>query len=336
MIYADNASTTKLSDKALHAMLTFLKEDYGNASNSYSFGVKSMRAVNKARSGIAAILNANTDEIFFTSGGSESNSWVLSAIDSGHIITTASEHHSVLNACRALEKRGVRVTYLPVNSSGVVSVDDVQNALCDDTKLVSILLANNEIGTIQPIPAIGKMLRSKKILFHTDAVQAVGHIPVDVQALGVDFLSASAHKFNGPKGTGLLYKREGIKLPPLIFGGKQEFGLRGGTENVAGIIGFHAALDESNELMEDESIKTRDLVATTFLHISQAIPKVILHGETSDKLPGIMNVAIPEVSGEAIMNILDLKGICVSTGSACTSGQNTPSHVLKAINLTDE
>jgi cysteine desulfurase len=335
MIYADNAATTKLSEKALGAMLPFLQEDYGNASNSYSFGVKAKRALESARLQVAEGIGASRDEILFTSGGSESNSWALSAIESGHIITTSFEHHSVLNACHALERHGVRVTYLPVNSSGVVSVKDIGNALRADTKLVSVMFANNEIGTIQPIAEIGRLLKDKNILFHTDAVQAVGHVAIDVTALGIDLLSASAHKFNGPKGTGILFVKKGLELPSLIFGGKQEHGLRGGTENIAGIVGAATALIESHASIEASSVELNHLTAEAFLIIQKAIPNATVHGQGVERLPGVMNIELQGVSGEAIMNLLDLKGICVSTGSACAAGQNIPSHVLKAIALTE-
>ncbi|PXV93751.1 cysteine desulfurase [Lachnotalea glycerini] len=342
MIYADNAATTKISDVAFENMLPFLREEYGNASSQYSLGTKARRAIVRSRQQVAVAIGADPSEITFTSGGSEANSWVLRSIaeaycsEAVHIITSSIEHHSVLNACHVLEQNGVEVTYLPVDSNGCVSVNDVKLAIKPTTKLVSIMFANNEIGTIQPIEEIGKLLNEKGILFHTDAVQTVGHIPIDVHGLQIDFLTASAHKFNGAKGTGILYKRSGLKLPPLVFGGEQEQGLRAGTENVAGIVALGCALEESVANITEMSEMLSDLVQITIKRLKEAIPEICINGEDTKRLPGILSVTFPYASGEAIMHLLDMKGICVSTSSACNSGKDTPSHVLLALGLTEQ
>lgn len=342
MIYVDNAATTKVSDLAFAKMLPFLQEQYGNASSQYSLGVKSKRAVELARCQAATAIGADVSEIIFTSGGSETNSWVLRGILDTfhntplHIITTSIEHHSVLNTCRALEKNGVDVTCLPVSASGLVSVEDVEEAIMPHTKLVSIILANNEIGTIQPIAEIGRMLTGKGILLHTDAVQAVGHIPVDVSELCVDFLTASAHKFNGAKGTGFLFKRSELTLPNMIFGGEQENGFRAGTESVAGIVAAGYAIEESVNEMPQTAERLRAMVKATFSGIKSRIPNVRLNGDSVSRLPGILNLRFNGVSGESLMNLLDLKGVCVSTSSACNSGKSEPSHVLLALGQTND
>lgn len=337
MIYADNAATTKMSDIALEKMLPFLRDQYGNASSQYSLGIKAKRAIEFARNQVATALNALPSEIIFTSGGSETNNWVLRCVadafhgDPMHIITSAIEHHSILNACHALEKNGVEVTFLPVDHTGRVSVDDVKAAIKPHTKLVTIMLANNEIGTVQPIAEIGSFLKEENILFHTDAVQAVGHIPVDVNALRVDFLTASAHKFNGAKGTGVLYKRADVHLLPLVFGGEQEHGIRAGTENVAGIVATGYAIEDSSEEMSELSESLSKMVAATICGVQEKIPTVQINGSTEYRLPGTVNLGFNNASGESIMHILDLKGICVSTSSACNAGKNEPSHVLLAL-----
>jgi cysteine desulfurase len=342
VIYADNAATTMLSDIAYENMLPFLRDQYGNASSRYSLGVKAKRAVEQARNQVATALGAEPSEILFTSGGSEANSWVLRSVTQTylnepiHIITSSVEHHSVLNACLAIEQTGVEVTYLPVGRTGIVSVDDVKSALKPNTKFVSIMFANNEIGTIQPIMEIGRVVKDQGILFHTDAVQAVGHIPVDVRHLHVDFLTASAHKFNGAKGTGILFKRSKLALAPLVFGGEQEHGLRAGTENVAGIVAAGYAIEESIATMSCTAKYLKTLVSATIEEVKKRIQHVRIHGETNQCLPGILNLGFDGVSGESLMNLLDLKGICVSTSSACTSGKDEPSHVLLALGLTEK
>lgn len=342
MIYADNAATTRISDRAFEQMLPFLREQYGNASSQYSLGAKAKRAVEQARKQVAAAIGAEASEITFTSGGSETNSWVLRNAaeiyrnEPMHIITSAIEHHSVLNACRVLEQSGVEVTFLPVDDTGRVSIEDLKAAIKPITKLVSIMLANNEIGTIQPIAEIGQLLKGKGILFHTDAVQAIGHFPVDVSELQIDFLTASAHKFNGAKGTGILYKRSGLDLSPLVFGGEQEHGLRAGTENVAGIVSAGYAIEESvGEMVENEK-RLKAMIEDTVNGIKEKIPSVRVNGDTKHRLPGTVNLCFDGVSGEALMHLLDLKGVCVSTSSACTSGKDEPSHVLLALGLNEQ
>jgi cysteine desulfurase len=342
MIYADNAATTKISELALAKMLPFLQEQYGNASSQYSLGVKAKRAVEQARRQVAEAIGAQQSEITFTSSGSEANSWVLRGAvesfknESIHIITTAIEHHSILNACHTLEAMGVEVTFLPVDSDGVVSVESLKTSIRPNTKLVSIMFANNEIGTIQPISEIGAFLRNRGIWLHTDAVQAVGHIPVNVDELHVDFLSASAHKFNGAKGTGFLYMRSGLSLPNLVFGGEQEHGYRAGTENVAGIVAMGYALAESVSEMLQTAERLRGMTQETIVKIQERIPEVHLNGRQHTRLPGTINLGFDEVSGEALMNLLDLKGICVSTSSACNSGKSEPSHVLLALEQSEK
>lgn len=342
MIYADNAATTRISDRAFEQMLPFLREQYGNASSQYSLGVKAKRAIEQARKQVAVVIGSEPLEITFTSSGSEANSWVLRCIaktcrdEPMHIITSAIEHYSVLNACRALEQNGVEVTFLPVDNMGGVSVENVKAAIKPNTKLVSIMLANNEIGTIQPIAEIGQFLKGRGILFHTDAVQAVGHIPVNVKDLQIDFLTASAHKFNGAKGTGILYRRSGLELSPLVFGGEQEQGLRGGTESVAGIVAAGYAIEESVSEMAETAKRLKEMVATTITRIKSKIPSARVNGDTECRLPGTVNLGFEGVSGESLMHMLDLKGICVSTSSACTSGKDEPSHVLRALGLNEQ
>jgi cysteine desulfurase len=257
-------------------------------------------------------------------------------VSNGHVITSSIEHHSVLDVCHSLERKGIAVTYLPVDGKGRVSLDSLKEAIRPDTKLVSIMLANNEIGTIQPIAEIGEYLRERSILFHTDAVQAVGHIPVIVKELGVDFLTASSHKFNGAKGTGILYKRNGVSLPPLIFGGEQERGARAGTENVAGIVAAGYAISESVNDMSEIADKLSAFSQATINGIRAQIPSIIINGDENNRLQGIVNIVFDGVTGESLMHLLDLKAICVSTSSACTSRNDNPSHVLIALGLTEQ
>jgi cysteine desulfurase len=342
VIYADNASTTKISDSVFEKMLPFLREQYGNASSQHSLGAKAKHAIELARKQVAVAIGAEPSEIVFTSGGSEANSWVLRCVaetyrnEPIHIITSAIEHNSVLNACHSLEQSAVEVTYLPVDSSGQVSTGDVKAAIKSHTRLVSIMLANNEIGTIQPIAEIGRLLKGEGILFHTDAVQAVGHIPVDVNDLQVDFLTASAHKFNGAKGTGILFKRSALELMQLVFGGEQEHGLRAGTENVAGIVAAGYAIEESAGEMVDTAKRLKAMVEDTVNGIKEKIPSMRVNGNSEYRLPGTVNLCFEGVSGESLMHLLDLKGVCVSTSSACTSGKDEPSHVLLALGLTEQ
>lgn len=342
MIYADNAATTRISELAFEKMLPYLRGEYGNASSQYTLGVQAKRAVDFGRNQVATAIGAKKNEIIFTSGGSEANSWVLQSVASHfaeipiHMITSKIEHHSILNTCRMLEAKGVAVTYLPVNCNGQINCEDLRNAIRPNTKLVSIMFANNEIGTLQPIKEIGTYLREKEILFHTDAVQAVGHTPIDVDNLCIDFLSASAHKFNGAKGTGFLYMREGIKISSLIYGGGQERGERGGTENVAGIVALGYALEES---VAEMSMVNDRLVAFSQLTIKglrEVIPDIQINCEKANRLVGTINITFPCGSGEAMMHLLDLKGICVSTSSACNSGKDELSHVLLALGLSEK
>jgi cysteine desulfurase len=342
VIYADNAATTRISDYAFEKMLPCLREQYGNASSQYSLGTKAKRAIEQARLQVADAIGAQQAEVIFTSGGSEANSWILHGVADSikdepvHVITTAIEHHSILNACHKLEAMGVEVTYLPVGYDGVISINSLKSEVRPNTKLVSIMLANNEIGTIQPIAEIGAFLRNHEIWLHVDAVQAVGHIPVNVGKLSVDFLSASAHKFNGAKGTGFMYMRPGISLPKLVFGGEQEYGQRAGTENVAGIVALGAALEESLTEMPEVQARLSSLIQITSFGLKEAIPNIRINGEGAARLPGILNITFPYASGEAMMHLLDLKGICVSTSSACNSGKEKPSHVLLALGLSEE
>jgi len=336
LIYADNAATTKISDHAFEKMLPFLQEQYGNASSLYSLGMKSRQVIEEARSKIASAIWASPNEIIFTSGGSEGNSCVLSSITDGHVITSSIEHPSILNTCRALERKGIDITYLSVDNKGLVSLDDIEDAIRPDTRLVSIMLANNEIGTIEPIQEIGKYMRQQGILFHTDAVQAVGHIPVNVRELCVDYLTASAHKFNGAKGVGFIYKREGVPLKSTIFGGEQEMGFRAGTENVAGIASMGYALEENIAKMTKIADSLVKFVQATIDGIRAKVSDILVNGDPNNSLPGIINIVFNGVSGESLMHLLDLKGICVSTGSSCSSRNETSSHVLMALGLSEK
>lgn len=328
MIYADNAATAKLSLRAWEAMLPYLQEQYGNPSSLCSIGVKARKAVEAARKSIASSINAAPEEIYFTSSGTEGNNWVISNYERSSIVTSTIEHPSVLNVCGATALR------VPVDRKGRVQASYLLNTLRPDTRLVSIMLANNEIGSIQPIAEIAHALTGKNIRLHTDAVQAVGHIPIDVKALGVDYLTASAHKFGGPKGVGFLYAKE--PLPPMMAGGGQERGYRAGTENVAGIVGMAAALEESLTEMDEIAARLKSYVALTIQAIREYIPNTLFNGNPDDALPGFVNIYLPGASGEAIVHLLDLKGICVSTGSACHSGKDEPSYVLLALGLTEQ
>ena len=342
MIYADNAATTKISPTVLEKMLPYLSEEYGNASSQSSLGIKAKRAIDNAREQISRSIRSKPNEVFFTSGGTEANNWVLRSVADAHInknphfITSMIEHPSVLNTCRALENIGVDITYLPVNINGKVLIDDVLSSIKPNTALVSIMLANNEIGVIQPVSDIGKILRDKGILFHTDAVQAVGRIPVDVNNINVDFLTASAHKFYGAKGTGILYKRSGVELQPFIYGGGQEKVIRSGTENVAGIVAAGYALEECSHDIDSIIKMLNGLVSLTVESVIKHIPTMRVNGSIDKRLPGIINLGFDGVSGESIMHLLDLKGICVSTSSACSAGKDEPSHVLLAMGQTEQ
>lgn len=341
-VYADNAATTKLSDAAFQAMLPYLKDTYGNASSLYRIGQDAHHGVQAARETVAAVLNAEPAEIYFTSGGSEADNWAIKGVaelmakkGKKHIITTSFEHHAVLHTVKKLEQYGFEITYLPVYEDGIVKVEDVKNAIREDTALVTVMYANNEIGTVQPIAEIGAVCREKGVLFHTDAVQAAGHLAIDVKAQNIDMLSMSAHKFHGPKGIGALYCRKGIRLPNLIEGGAQERGRRAGTEAVYAVAGMAAALKEANDRMADNTAKVtalRDRLIDGLLKIDCSR----LNGDRTQRLPGNVNVSFEGVEGESLLLYLDMKGISASSGSACTSGSLDPSHVLLAIGLSHE
>ena len=341
IVYADNAATTPLSPIALEAMLPYLEEIYGNPSTPYSLGRRTKKAIETARSDIAQCLGADVHEIFFTSGGSESDNWALkgaarSMAHQGktHIITTRFEHHAVLHTCAALEKEGFSVTYLDVHENGIIRPEEAEAAIRPETGLMSVMFANNEIGTIQPIESLGAICHENGLLFHTDAVQAVGHLPIDLRKLNIDMLSLSAHKFHGPKGVGALFCRNGLELPNLIEGGAQERGHRAGTENVAGIMGMAAALKESCGSIEENAayvLSLREKLRKGLLEI----PGCHWNGNAEQRLPGNANISFSGVEGESLLLMLDMQGFCVSSGSACTSGAVDPSHVLRAIGLTD-
>ncbi len=340
-IYADNAATTPLAPEALEAMEPFLKEEYANASGLYSFSRKAKKNLQDARESIAACIGAKASEIYFTSGGTESDNWAVKGVAfqnwerRPHIVTSKIEHHAVLNSCKALERIGCTVDYLSPDSAGRISPQSLSEAITPYTVLASVMMANNEIGTIQDIALLSQQAHSQGIVFHTDAVQAVGHIPVDVDALGVDLLSASAHKFNGPKGVGFLYIRDGIEISPFLNGGQQERGRRAGTENVAGIVGMATALRFNVEQMDQTTAKLRRIEQTFIDTLRSAIPNVVINGDASNHLPGLVSLSIPGASGEGLLHILDLKGCAVSTGAACNSQSTEISHVLSAIGSSE-
>lgn len=342
MIYADNAATTKMSRAAINAMLPYLDEFFGNPSSLYTFGQRAKEALEDARTRIAACLGCEARELIFTSGGSEAdNQSILSAARLGarkekrHIISTAFEHHAVLHTLRRLENEGFEVTLLDVHENGLVTASQVQKAIRPDTCLVTVMYANNEIGTIQPISEIGAVCREKGVLFHTDAVQAAGHLPIDVKAQNIDLLSISAHKFHGPKGVGALYARRGVALTNLIEGGAQERGRRAGTENIPGIMGMAAALEEACGHLEENAVKVSALRDKLIAGLSQ-IPHSVLNGDAENRLPGNVNFCFEGIEGESLLLLLDDRGVCASSGSACTSGSLDPSHVLLAIGRPHE
>ena len=341
-IYLDNAATTRVSDAALDAMLPYFRQQYGNPSSLYAFGQEAKEALERARATVAGVLNCEPREIIFTSGGSEAdNQAIRSAAAIGaragkrHIISTAFEHHAVLHTLSKLEKEGFEVTLLDVHSDGLVRVEELAAAIRPDTCLVTVMYANNEIGTIQPIADIGRVCRERGVLFHTDAVQAAGHLPIDVRAQNIDLLSISAHKFHGPKGVGALYARRGIALTNLIEGGAQERGRRAGTENTAGIAGMAAALDEAARNMERDSANMTALRDRLIAGLSR-IPHSALNGDAERRLPGNVSFCFEGIEGESLLLLLDDKGVCASSGSACTSGSLDPSHVLLAIGRPHE
>ena len=341
-VYMDNAATTKLSPDVLNAMMPYLTDIYGNASSVHAFGREAREGVEHARNQVAAAINASPDEIFFTAGGTESDNMAIKGVahkyakKGKHIITTAIEHHAVLHTCEALEKEGYEVTYLPVDEDGLISVEQVRAAMRDDTLLVTVMFANNEVGTIEPIAEIGALCRERNVLFHTDAVQAVCHVPIDVKVMNIDLMSISAHKFHGPKGIGALYCRKGIVLEPVIVGGAQERKRRAGTENVAGIVGLGAAIERAHKNMSADMARVSALRDKLISGILKDIPHVKLNGHPTQRLPQNVNFSIRYIEGESILLMLDINGIAASSGSACTSGSLDPSHVLLAMGIPHE
>lgn len=342
MIYMDNAATTKTAPEVVEAMLPYFSENYGNASTIYSLGSASKKAINESRRIIADILGAKQEEIYFTAGGSEADNWALKATVEAygnkgkHIITTKIEHHAILHTCEYLEKQGFEITYLEVDQDGMVNLDQLKAAIRPDTILISIMFANNEIGTIEPIGEIGAIAKKHGILFHTDAVQAFGQIPINVNELHIDMLSASGHKLHGPKGVGFLYIRTGVKIRSFIHGGGQERSRRAGTENVPGIVGLGEAVSRAAKTMEKRAQKETELRDYLIGRIEAEIPYCRLNGHRTKRLPGNVNFSFLFIEGESMLIMLDMKGICGSSGSACTSGSLDPSHVLLAIGLKHE
>ena len=342
VIYLDNAATTRTRPEVVEAMLPYFSQYYGNPSSVYGFSTPVKQAVEKARETLAASIGAKTNEIYFTAGGSEGDNWAIKAAadayqDKGrHIITSNIEHHAVLHTCQYLEHHGFQVTYLDVDDKGMVRPEDVKAAIRPDTILITIMFANNEIGTIQPVKEIGRIARDQGILFHTDAVQAYGHVPIQVDEYQIDMLSTSAHKINGPKGIGFLYIRKGVKIRSFVHGGAQERKRRAGTENVPGIVGYGKAAELAMETMEQRAEKERTLRNYLMERIMQEVPFTRINGDCENRLPNNANFAFQFIEGESLLILLDGKGICGSSGSACTSGSLDPSHVLLAIGLPHE
>ena len=342
-VYMDYAATTYVKPEVLEEMMPYFTQKFGNPSSFYGISRETKRAIDASREKVAKALNCKPTEVYFTGGGSEADNWAIKGIASAHknkgnhIITTKIEHHAVLHTCQYLEKHGFEVTYLDVDKEGFINLDDLRNAITDKTILVSIMFANNEIGTIQPIKEIGEICREKKVLFHTDAVQAVGNVPVDVQDMNIDMLSLAGHKIYGPKGIGVLYIRNGIKIDNLIHGGAQEKNRRAGTENIASIVGIGKAIELATSNLEEHMKKLSTLRDKLIDGILEKIPYSYLNGPRGDKrLPGNTNVRFTFIEGESILLSLDFKGVCASSGSACTSGSLDPSHVLLAIGLPHE
>ena len=342
MIYLDNAATTKTAPEVVEAMLPYFSELYGNPSSVYQFSQKSKEAIAASRETIAGALGAKPEEIYFTAGGTEADNWAIKAAaeayraKGNHIITSKIEHHAVLHTCQWLEKQGYEVTYLDVDESGIVKLDQLKKAVRPETILISIMFANNEIGTIQPVKEIGQIAREHGILFHTDAVQAFGQIPIQVDELGIDMLSSSGHKINGPKGIGFLYIRKGVKIRSFIHGGAQERKRRAGTENVPGIVGYGAAVERAVRTMEERTAMERKLRDHLIDRVLHEVPYTRLNGHRTRRLPNNANFSFQFVEGESLLIMLDMEGICGSSGSACTSGSLDPSHVLLAIGLPHE
>lgn len=340
--YFDNAATTPVREEVLQEILPYFREYYGNASSIYSITKESKKALEAARAKVAAAIGATPDEIYFTAGGSESDNMALRGVvnaskkEKKHIITTKIEHHAILHTAEFLETKGVDVTYLNVDEFGKISLEELENAICPETVLISVMFANNEIGTIQPIAEIGEIAKKHGVLFHTDAVQAVGHVPIDVEKLQVDLLSMSGHKLGAPKGIGAIYIRKGTRISPLIFGGAQEKKLRAGTENIAGIVGLGKAAELAVAEMEETTKKLTALRDKLIHGILESIPDSRLNGHPTDRLPGNCNISFSYIEGESLLLLLDALGIAASSGSACTSGSLDPSHVLMAIGLPHE
>lgn len=340
LVYADNAATTKLDDEAFEAMKPYLLNDYGNASQPYSFSRASKKALKNTRQTIAECINAQPEEIYFTSGGTESDNWAIKGTfflnNKCRIITSEIEHHAILNSTKAIESMGCEVVYLKPTKEGLITIDELSRAVTKQTNLVSVMFTNNEIGTIQPIKELAKIAHKSGALFHTDAVQAVGHIKLDVKDLDVDMLSASAHKFNGPKGIGFLYIKNGTPLIPYIDGGAQESSLRAGTENIASIVGMAYALKKNCDEIEKNTSKVKKLEKDLLDLLGVSHNKEIIKNGGNNTLPGIISLSFKNQNGEAMLHRLDLKGICVSTGSACDGKDSNISHVLKAIKLDEK
>ena len=342
LIYLDNAATTQVYPEVLDAMLPYFTEHYGNPSAIYSFAGESKKAVDEARANVADLINARPEDIYFTGGGSESDNWALKATaetyesKGKHIITSKIEHHAILHTCAYLEQKGYEVTYLDVDEDGKISLEELEKAIRPDTILISIMSANNEIGTIQPIKEIGKIAHDHGVLFHTDAVQAFGHIPIDVEEMNIDMLSASGHKINGPKGIGVMYIRKGVKIRSFIHGGAQERRRRAGTENVPGIVGFGKAVQLAMDEMEERTKKEVEMREYLMEKVLREVPFTRINGSRTSRLPNNINFAFQFIEGESLLIKLDMAGICGSSGSACTSGSLDPSHVLLAIGLPHE
>lgn len=341
-IYFDNSATTKLDKKVLEEMIPYLTENYGNPSSIYKIGRENRKAVEEAREKVAKALNANPNEIYFTAGGSESDNTAIKGIayankeKGNHIITSKIEHPAVLETCKQLEKEGFEVSYIGVDENGILNLEELKNEIKSTTILITIMFANNEIGTIQPIEEIGRIAKENNVLFHTDSVQAVGSVKIDVQKLNIDALSLSAHKFYGPKGIGALYVRKGVKFDKLIRGGHQERNKRAGTENVAGIVGLGKAIELAYEELEEHNRKIKELRDYYVEEVKERIPYIKINGDMEKRLPGNSNISFRFIEGESLLLNLDLKGICASSGSACTSGSLDPSHVLLSIGLPHE
>ena len=342
IIYLDNAATTPMDSEVLESMLPFMREQYGNPSAIYSMGSSAKKTVNQAKRRIAAILNAKQEEIFFTAGGTEADNWALKMVmetyryKGRHLITTAIEHHAILHTCRYLETQGVEVTYLGVDENGVIDLEELKQAIRPDTVLISVMFANNEVGTVEPIREIGEIARERGILFHTDAVQAFGQVPIDTEEMHIDLLSASGHKINGPKGVGFLYIRSGLELHSMLHGGAQESGRRAGTENVPGIAGMAVAAQKAADNMKTKGAAEMKLRDYLIDKIEREIPYCRLNGHRTKRLPGNVNFSFRFIQGESLVLMLDRKGICTSSGSACTSGELNPSHVLLALGRNEE